>query len=181
MPSNASQQTNFSFSPAIQTALQEVCASEGATLLETLVRGSNERRIVELYVDKPEGITLDECGSLSERIGELLDAEKVFPAAYRLEVSSPGVSRPLQFSWQYARNVGRLLHVERRSNDAVKGRIAAILSDAERGDVLVLDAPKARTSKTAAKKAAASGEAGTVFPIEIPLAEIARATVEIEF
>jgi ribosome maturation factor RimP len=171
MPSHISQQAQFLFSPTIQAALQELCASDGVVLIEALVRGSNERRIVEVYVDKPEGISLDECGSLSERIGELFDAEKIFPAAYRLEVSSPGVSRPLQFAWQFSRNIGRLLSFEMKSGEAIKGRISGVLSDIEHGDVIVVDAPK---------KAAASGSVA-IFPMEIAIKNITNAVIEIEF
>ncbi len=172
-------QAAISLAPAIEIALRELCANEGAVLVEAIVRGSKERRIVEIYVDKPEGMSLEECGVLSEKIGEMLEAEKAFPAAYRLEVSSPGVSRPLQFSWQYQRNAGRLLTLELTSGTSVKGRIGQLLQDAVGGEVLVLEAPKTSISKTAAKKAAASG--APTYPMEIPLAEIRSAIVEIEF
>jgi ribosome maturation factor RimP len=179
MSANTPSQTGTpTLAPAIDAAVRELCAAAGAVLIEAVVRGSHERRIVELYVDKPDGISLDECGALSERIGELLEAKNAFPAAYRLEVSSPGVSRPLQYSWQYARNTGRLLTLQRMSGETVKGRISALVSDAERGEVLVLDAPKATMSKTAAKKATANG---IIFPLEIPLREVQSAIVEVEF
>jgi hypothetical protein len=64
------------------------------------------------------------------------------------------------------------------SGETVKGRISALVSDAERGEVLVLDAPKATMSKTAAKKATANG---IIFPLEIPLREVQSAIVEVEF
>lgn len=179
MPANTPSQTGtITLTPAIDAAVRELCAEAGAVLIEAVVRGSHERRIVELYVDKPDGISLDECGTLSERVGELLEAKNAFPAAYRLEVSSPGVSRSLQYSWQYTRNTGRLLTLQRTSGETVKGRISTVLNDAERGEVLVLDAPKATISKTAAKKAAAGG---ILFPLEIPLHEIQSAVVEVEF
>jgi ribosome maturation factor RimP len=165
-------------SPTIEAALREICTQHGVVLVEVVIRGSNERRIVEIYVDKPEGISLDECGNLSEPIGTMLEETKAFPMAYRLEISSPGVSRPLQFSWQYERNIGRLLTLERITGGTVKGRISAVASDTERGDLLTLDAPKGTISKTAAKKAA---ESGIVFPIEILLGEIKSAIVEVEF
>jgi ribosome maturation factor RimP len=165
-------------SPTLEAALREICTRTGVVLVEVVVRGSHERRIVEIYVDKPEGISLDECGDLSEPIGTMLEEMKAFPMAYKLEISSPGVSRPLQFSWQYQRNIGRLLTLERTNGEVVKGRISTITSDAERGEVLTLDAAKTSISKTAAKKASASGQ---VFPMEIPLGEIKNAIVEVEF
>jgi ribosome maturation factor RimP len=165
-------------SPTLEAALREICTREGVVLVEVVIRGSHERRIVEIYVDKPEGISLDECGDLSEPIGTMLEESKAFPLAYRLEISSPGVSRPLQFSWQYQRNVGRLLTLERTSGEIIKGRIGAVASDAERGEILTLEAAKTTLSKTATKKAA---ENGIVFPMEIPLGEIKSAIVEVEF
>ncbi len=164
--------------PTLETALREICTQHSVVLIDVVVRGSNERRIVEVYVDKPEGISLDECGDLSEPIGAMLEEKKAFPMAYRLEISSPGVSRPLQFSWQYQRNVGRLLTLERTSGEIIKGRIGAVASDAERGEVLTLEAAKTTISKTAAKKAGANGQ---IFPMEIPLGEIKSAIVDVEF
>jgi ribosome maturation factor RimP len=171
----------------ITNRISVLCEQEGIVLIEIALHGSRERRIVEIFVDKPEGITLDECGTVSEKISEFLETANVFPAAYRLDVSSPGISRPLQFRWQYERNIGRLLSVELASGELCKGRIRAL-----QDDVVVLDAPKKRNAKSMFISVASTSIAETTsarrlkedvppkFPREIALAEIQRAIVEAE-
>ena len=62
-------------------------------------------------VDKPEGITLDECARLNQEIGQILDRENVIQESYLLEVSSPGLDRPLLSTRDFQRNIGRPIRV----------------------------------------------------------------------
>jgi ribosome maturation factor RimP len=63
--------------------------------------------VLRVYVDRPGGITLDDCAELSRRIGVLLDVEDLIPNQYVLEVSSPGIERPLFSERDYRRFRGR--------------------------------------------------------------------------
>ncbi|GAB4113314.1 MAG: ribosome maturation factor RimP [Acidobacteriota bacterium] len=63
--------------------------------------------VLRVYVDRPGGITLDDCAELSRRIGVLLDVEDLIPNQYLLEVSSPGIERPLFSERDYRRFRGR--------------------------------------------------------------------------
>lgn len=65
------------------------------------------RYFLRIYIDKPEGVDLDDCQAFSERIGVLLDEEDPIPQAYYLEVSSPGVERPLKKPADFERFAGR--------------------------------------------------------------------------
>jgi ribosome maturation factor RimP len=67
---------------------------------------------VRLYIDAPEGITLDDCERVSRAVSELLDVEDPIPGQYTLEVSSPGLERPLRTPGQFARFVGETVFVE---------------------------------------------------------------------
>jgi ribosome maturation factor RimP len=67
---------------------------------------------VRLYIDAPEGITLDDCERVSRAVSELLDVEDPIPGQYTLEVSSPGLERPLRTAGQFARFVGETVFVE---------------------------------------------------------------------
>jgi ribosome maturation factor RimP len=64
-----------------------------------------------VYVDRPAGITLDECANLSRKIGDLLDMEDLIPGRYRLEVSSPGLDRPLVSGADFRRKIGEKVRV----------------------------------------------------------------------
>lgn len=169
----------------LHPVVAECCLQRGAYLVALEIRGSRERRIVEIFVDKPEGISLDECGELSHLLGEMLEEMNAFPLAYRLEVSSPGVERPLQYIWQYARNVGRLLSAELADGTSLKGRISAV-----EGDVITLESSakngtkngkQTKTSNVLSNPAASEITAISVFPLALPQGRIKRAVVELEF
>ena len=67
---------------------------------------------LRLYIDAEAGITLDDCERVSRAVSELLDAEDPIPGQYTLEVSSPGLERPLRTAQQFARYVGETVFVE---------------------------------------------------------------------
>jgi ribosome maturation factor RimP len=65
------------------------------------------RWIVRIYVDKEGGITLDDCARVSREIGELIDVKDIIHHAYVLEVSSPGLNRPLKREKDFQRAIGK--------------------------------------------------------------------------
>ena len=75
---------------------------------------------LRLYIDAAAGITLDDCERVSRAVSEVLDAEDPIPGQYTLEVSSPGLERPLRTAEHFARFVGETVHVE--TLQAIEGR-----------------------------------------------------------
>jgi len=75
---------------------------------------------LRLYLDAEAGITLEDCERVSRAVSELLDAEDPIPGQYTLEVSSPGLERPLRTAGQFGRFVGETVFVE--TMQAVEGR-----------------------------------------------------------
>ena len=65
-------------------------------LVDTEYVSERGRWVLRIYVDQEGGITLDDCGRVSREIGDLIDVEEIFQHAYVLEVSSPGLNRPLK-------------------------------------------------------------------------------------
>lgn len=79
----------------------------GFFLVDVEIKGSKEP-VVWIYVDGEErGVNMDECANLSREIGFLMDAHEIFNGRYRLNVSSPGLSRPITDRRQYRKNRGR--------------------------------------------------------------------------
>ena len=72
------------------------------------------------YIDKPGGITIEDCVEVSRRMNEILDREDYIPDAYTFEVSSPGLDRPLKKEKDFARSIGK--KVEIRLYKAVNGQ-----------------------------------------------------------
>ncbi len=78
------------------------------------------RTVVRVVVDRPAGVTLDDCAYWNRKIGRYLEAEDLMPASYVLEVASPGIERALTRPEHFARFVGR--QVELKLHDPREGR-----------------------------------------------------------
>lgn len=69
---------------------------EGVSVWDIELAGSGRRRVLRIFIDKPGGVTLEDCERISQQVGAVLDAEDVVPGeSYQLEVSSPGIERRL--------------------------------------------------------------------------------------
>jgi ribosome maturation factor RimP len=78
------------------------------------------RGLLRLYIDRPGGVTLDDCQRVSEQVGAFLDVEDPLPGSYVLEVSSPGFDRRLRTLAHFERFSGEQVRIELR--DAREGR-----------------------------------------------------------
>ena len=85
-------------------------------LVDLTMRGEGGSSVVEIYIDTDEGITADQCAEISRGISAELDRHAVLTGRYRLEVSSPGLDRPLKLGRQFAKNIGRTLKVVSDAN-----------------------------------------------------------------
>ena len=70
------------------------------------------RWVLRIYADKEGGITLDECARVSREVGNLLDVKDIIPNEYVLEVSSPGLNRPLKKEKDFERAIGKNVKIK---------------------------------------------------------------------
>jgi ribosome maturation factor RimP len=92
----------------LKVLLSEFLSSSNLELVDLIYRREGRDFVLRVLVDKPQGgITLDECTSLSRSISEMLDANNLPDESYMLEVSSPGLDRPLSSEKDFRRNLGR--------------------------------------------------------------------------
>lgn len=105
-----------------------------------------EMNVVWVYVDSENGnINLEECSKISRELSYLVESEDLFPRAYRLNVSSPGLSRPLSDKRQYRKNVGRNVKVKYRNEDGYH-KIEGVLKDVSDEFVKIEDENKQSVS-----------------------------------
>lgn len=118
----------------IQTAwnlLEPVVRSEGMELIEIEYRREPQGWVLRLYIDQETGITLDDCTRISAVVGDLLDVADFIHNPYHLEVSSPGLDRPLR-KWQhFSKYIGMIIDVRSAvlpttSRRKYKGRLVAV-------------------------------------------------------
>lgn len=85
--------------------------SLGIELVDIEFRKEGQGMILRLFIDKPGGIMLDDCADVSRELSEILDVEEVVHTYYNLEVSSPGLNRPLKKEADYKKYIGRQVKI----------------------------------------------------------------------
>jgi ribosome maturation factor RimP len=117
-------------------ALEPIVEQAGAELVDLEVAGSHGRPVVRAYVDTEQGITLDECARLSRLLEAELERTGAVPERYVLEVSSPGIERPLTRRSHFERFVGHeidvRLYTKREGQKKYVGTLEAV-EDGEQG------------------------------------------------
>ena len=144
----------------VKELIEPLLRSRKAELVEAHYRFEGRGIMLRLLVDTAVGITIDDLAFLNQAIGALLDEHDVIPEHYTLEVSSPGLDRPLKTGIDFERVIGRRIKIYLSS--AVNGQqeqVGKVLSASEEAVVIETD----------------RGE-----KLKIPLAKIAKARQEIE-
>jgi ribosome maturation factor RimP len=140
----------------VRSVIDPIVTAGGLDLEDVVVRPAGSRRVVQVVVDKDGGISLDDVAQISRACSDALDDVEVLKGTYVLEVTSPGVDRPLTEPRHWRRNVGRLVDVRRTDGTWVRGRVV-------RADdrSVALDVGGAQR--------------------ELPLDQVARGLVQVEF
>lgn len=96
---------------AVTPVAEALMKGLGLELVDVEYRREGGGWVLRVFIDKPGGVTLDDCQAASRALGEKLDELDPIPTSYSLEVSSPGIERPLKRPEDYERFAGRLVHV----------------------------------------------------------------------
>ena len=99
---------------AVAAMVSPILADYGIELVELEYRREGHSMLLRLFIDKPGGVTLDDCSEVSREVSALLDVEDPIVSAYRLEVSSPGLDRPLRKPADFARFAGQQVKLKTR-------------------------------------------------------------------
>lgn len=115
----------------IREISQQVAEQNNLFLIDLVVRGSETSRVIEVFIDGEKNISADECALVSREISKQID-ERELLKSYRLDVSSPGVDRPLIYLKQYPKHLNRLFEIEFKasgSSSTFKGRLVSVEED----------------------------------------------------
>jgi ribosome maturation factor RimP len=147
-----------------QELLESIVAGEGLELLEVEFVREREGWVLRLFIDKPGGrVGLDECSQVSRAVDTVLDVEDIIPHEYNLEVSSPGVNRPLK----------KPAHFERVRGQKVKVKTFGPIGEPPRKNFT------GTLTEVVADAIAVDVEGAGSF--RIPFKDIAKANLEFEF
>ena len=129
-------------------------------LVDVEYKKEGKNWFLRIYIDKEGGVTVDDCTRVSREIEDLIDVEEVVPSSYILEVSSPGLDRPLKREKDFLRFKGKRAHVTTYTPIHEQKSFKGTIRDFQ-DDTLFLDIDSQ--------------------PVEIPKSQIAKARLEIEF
>src|SRR6201991_2402432 len=151
---------NESIAGRVQELAERVAIDHGLELVHAEVAGPENKPIVRIFIDKPQGITHEDCSEISLHLGTILDVEDFIHASYTLEVSSPGLERGLYKRADYERFQGQLAKLKTRQpiegQRNFRGRLLGLDGD----EVIVEDRTSGR--------------------VRVPLGLITKANLEVE-
>ncbi len=99
--------------------IEPIIESEGFELVDLEIK-KGKRWIVRIFIDKVGGVTVEDCARINRYIGDVMDVEDVIFCSYTLEVSSPGLDRPLRKKKDFERFVGKKVKI--KTKDYLSGR-----------------------------------------------------------
>jgi len=152
----------------VQAIASRVAASYGLEIFDVQFRREASGMVLRIRIDRPgsrataeDSVTVDECAKVSRDLSAIFDVDDVVPTAYTLEISSPGLDRPLRRAEDYDRFAGRRAKLVMREKVDGQGYFKGELGGVENGHVLI------------------EGEDGRTH--RVPLDVITRANLEVDF
>ena len=147
----------------IETMVNKFLENEpGYFLVEVKIKPTNN---VKVFIDGDKGISIEKCVQFNRQLYKLMEAEHLFPPGdFSLEVSSPGVDKPLRLQRQYLKNIGRNIEIIFNDGAVKAGRLLHVSNE----DIM-LEETTGKGKKTETKQ------------LVIPFSNIKTTTVQIEF
>ena len=152
----------------VRAIAERVAGGYGLEIFDVQFRREAPGMVLRVQIDRPgpasreeDSVSVGDCASVSRDLSAIFDVEEVVPTAYTLEVSSPGLDRPLRRLDDYRRFTGRLAKIVMREKVDGQGFFRGRLGGVDGGDVLI-EAEGGRTHR-------------------VPLGVITRANLEVEF
>lgn len=157
---------------AIRSVVERVASASGLEVVEVDLRGGGKARMLRITIDKPGGVTHQDCADLSREVGTILDVEDAVPGgSYTLEVSSPGLDRKLVRAADYQRFVGSRVRLTTREPVEGSRQFEGRLESADGNRITVDVTPPAKKKK----------EQPPPRKIEVDLANVEKANLVPEF
>ena len=121
----------------VETILGPLLDAEGFSLVDVEYKRERGGWILRVFIDKEGGVTLDDCARVSREFGQLLDVEDIIPTSYQLEVSSPGLDRPLKKEEDFVKYSGRKVRIKTKEQVSGRRNFKGALLGCTEGKVMV--------------------------------------------
>jgi ribosome maturation factor RimP len=143
----------------VRAMIHPIILDEGMEVVDIEYRKESGGWVLRVILDKEGGVTLDDCSRVSQEVGRSLDVEDILQTSYTLEVSSPGLTRPLKTEKDFTKYLHRMVKVKTvdpiQNRRQFKGRLQGV---SEKGVEILVD--------------------GRIY--QIPLSNVAKANLEID-
>ncbi len=154
----------------IRSIVDRVASSSGLEVVDVEFRGGGKARMLRIFIDKPTGVTHQDCELVSREVGTILDVEDAVPGgAYTLEVSSPGLDRKLTKASDYERFTGSRVKLQTRDPIAGNRFFEGRLESFREGKLMLAITPSRKERRKQAEVAPRQ--------VEIELANIEKANL----
>ncbi|MDP2208549.1 MAG: ribosome maturation factor RimP [Bacteroidota bacterium] len=128
----------------IEALIAPIIEQHNLFLIDIVLRGERQSKVLEVFIDNREGITAEICSSVSRDIAKILDSDDVITGKYYLNVSSPGISRALKYIEQYHKHIGRPIALKLKKQEELYEAVGKLLEvggdsiavENESGDIL---------------------------------------------
>lgn len=148
-----------SVTESIEELVTPIVTENRLELVDVEYKKEGKNWFLRIFIDKEGGITVEDCTQVSRQIEDLIEVEEVVPSSYILEVSSPGLDRPLKKEEDFLRYKGKQAHVTTYTPIHQQKNFKGTIRDFQE-DILILEIDHQ--------------------PVEIPMSQIAKARLEIE-
>ena len=129
--------------------ITRIVEGEKAEVWDVEYKPEGGSMVLRIFIDKPGKVTVDDCATVSNLVGMMLDVEDIIPGAYTLEVSSPGMNRKLIKPEHFERYLGRRIRVKLNPDTAGRKKFQGLLERYEDGTVIIVDNGEKQTHEIA--------------------------------
>ncbi len=123
----------------VKNVAEPIIIQKGMELVDVEYKMEHGQWVLRFFIDKPGGVTVDDCGDISGELGTTLDVKDIIPHRYNLEVSSPGLDRALTREKDFVNYKGRKVKIKTKQPISGRRNFSAVLDDFKEGMVFLID------------------------------------------
>ncbi len=110
---------NF-FEKKIKDIADGIIEKNGFFLIDIIFRGNENSRVIEIFIDGERNVSAEDCAKINREFNSLIEEQKLMESNYRVDVSSPGIDRPLIYLKQYPKHLNRKFDISYNQNNEAK-------------------------------------------------------------
>ena len=137
----------------LESIIKPICEEMNLYLMDVKVKGDRRNTVIQVFADNEKGITLGECELLTRKIQDEIDMDDSFSTNYRLDVSSPGIGHPLNYDFEFKKNIGRTLAVTETAGEQKKYYEGVLQESDEHSITLLTDKGEKKIDRTKLEQA----------------------------